>query len=187
MMIFPRSWLGEGSWSALASVGLVSSRSPNTSLNTLAMWRCCSTQQCSSMDRITGKLCGRREPAQLSRRGEGAGSSGGHPCPSPSLLQALEPGGGLALWACRGRQHPVEDLLALTSQDGDQAGGCAWGGGGEGGGAGGQGGTSGLPTSPLKTNHQEIKPTNLEVTKAWSLMACTTSSNLILVVRVQPW
>lgn len=29
--------------------------------------------------------------------------------------------------------------------------------------------------------------TDLEVTKAWSLMACTTSSNLILVVRVQPW
>lgn len=45
-----------------------------------------------------------------------------------------------------------------------------------------------LAAFPLKVNHQEgNQPTDLEVTKAWSLMACTTSSNLILVVRVQPW
>lgn len=68
MMIFSRSWLGDGSWSALASVGLVSSRSPNASLNTLAMWRCCCTQQCSSMDRITGKLRAGREGGALGKR-----------------------------------------------------------------------------------------------------------------------
>lgn len=39
----------------------------------------------------------------------------------------------------------------------------------------------------LKNKLPGNRPTDLEVTKAWSLMACTTSSNLILVVRVQPW
>lgn len=56
MMIFSFSWVGDGSWSALASTGLVKSWSPNTSLNTLAMYRCCSTLQCSSIDRMTGYL-----------------------------------------------------------------------------------------------------------------------------------
>lgn len=40
---------------------------------------------------------------------------------------------------------------------------------------------------PLAGKPLGNQPTDLEVTKAWSLMACTTSSNLILVVRVQPW
>lgn len=56
MMIFSFSWVGDGSWSALASTGFIKSWSPNTSLNTLAMCRCCSTLQCSSMDRMTGYL-----------------------------------------------------------------------------------------------------------------------------------
>lgn len=56
MMIFSFSWVGDGSWSALASTGFIKSWSPNTSLNTLAMCRCCSTLQCSSIDRMTGYL-----------------------------------------------------------------------------------------------------------------------------------
>lgn len=106
MMIFSRSWLGEGSWSALASVGFISSWSPNTSLKTLAMWRCCSTPQCSSMDRITGKLRaagagrlskGRRTPsvpahqrgpsAEMAQKGPGGrGHRTATGFPSPSRL-----------------------------------------------------------------------------------------------------
>lgn len=88
MMIFSRSWLGEGSWSALASVGFVSSRSPNTSLNTLAMWRCCSTQQCSSMDRITGKL--RAAAGQRLSRGRGPAPPPRPPEPGPPCAPGLK-------------------------------------------------------------------------------------------------
>ena len=183
MMIFSRSWLGEGSWSALASVGFVNSRSPNTSLNTLAMWRCCSTQQCSSMDRITGKLREAGASSAPQAGGEGGGSRG-HWSPSPSLLQALEPGRDLHFGPAGGANTQLK-TLAATSQNGDRASGCV---SVRASGVGGQGGRKGrLSTCPLKMNHRQIKPTNLEVTKAWSLMACTTSSNLILVVRVQPW
>lgn len=61
MMIFSFSWVGDGSWSALASIGFIKSWSPNTSLNTLAMCRCCSTLQCSSIDRMTGYLWWRKQ------------------------------------------------------------------------------------------------------------------------------
>lgn len=107
MIILSRSWLGEGSWSALASVGFISSWSPNTSLNTLAMWRCCSTQQCSSMDRITGKLCaGGASSAQQVGAGGGVawvgGEGRGHRFPSASLLPAPEPGKDLCFWPVGG-------------------------------------------------------------------------------------
>lgn len=56
MIIFPFSWVGEGSCSASGSNGSVKSLSWKTSLNTWAIIFCCLTSQCSSMDSTTGYL-----------------------------------------------------------------------------------------------------------------------------------
>lgn len=66
-MILPFSCVGEGSCSAICSTGSVRSLSPNTSLKMRAIWRCRSREQCSSMDRITGYLRGKRRRQKAPR------------------------------------------------------------------------------------------------------------------------
>lgn len=66
-MILPFSCVGEGSCSAICSTGSVRSLSPNTSLKMRAIWRCWSREQCSSMDRITGYLRGKRRRQKAPR------------------------------------------------------------------------------------------------------------------------